>query len=271
MCKWHEDITSALSRGCTLLQGVWQDAWVDCFLKLAAPIGLWPITPVLSKSPFRRQRCPSASDHPIPWIYCLPIPPTHPSFPWRGCANGAPVLSLFHCSVLGPHCCGLGGGEGGSASAPLAARRPTKQTFTPHPLLCPGSPGHALFTVALPPGPQVQAKVERLFDSKDLCQLVSREGTNLIFNVSRQAEPELQAVLKMLEEQSANCMQVQPEQPCLIREWRLEHTSLEEVSSPCPPVAYIQGPSGTAVRTCQRVQDAIPIPGMGAHCSTVSP
>ena len=43
---------------------------------------------------------------------CLAHPylPSHPSFPSVGCANGAPGLSLVHCSVSGP----CGGGGGGS-------------------------------------------------------------------------------------------------------------------------------------------------------------
>ena len=41
---------------------------------------------------------------------CLTYPnlPTPPSFPWGGCDNGAPGLSLFRCSVSGPHRGGQG-------------------------------------------------------------------------------------------------------------------------------------------------------------------
>ena len=46
---------------------------------------------------------------------CLAYPHlcTRPCFPLGGCANGAPGLSLFHCSVSGPH-------GGGQLPSPLA-------------------------------------------------------------------------------------------------------------------------------------------------------
>ena len=50
-----------------------------------------------------------------PSFPCLPHPylPTHPSFPLVGCANRAPGLSLFHCSVSGRQ-------RGGPQPSPLA-------------------------------------------------------------------------------------------------------------------------------------------------------
>ena len=79
-------------------EGVWHDAWMDCFLKLVAPIGLSPLTLVL---PLRGQRCSLASQHPVPLNSrsCLSLPLYTPFLP--------PGLSLFHCSVSGPG----GGGD----------------------------------------------------------------------------------------------------------------------------------------------------------------
>ena len=51
---------------------------------------------------------------PTPYL-AYPYLPTRPSFPLGGCANGAPGLSLFHCSVLGPH-------RGGQLPSPLGQR-----------------------------------------------------------------------------------------------------------------------------------------------------
>ena len=65
----------------------------------------------------------------------LPLtPPTPPSFPSGGCANGAPGLSLFHCSVSGPH-------GGGPLPSPLVTR---VQVDTPVPAVGDPSPTAAL-------------------------------------------------------------------------------------------------------------------------------
>ena len=80
------------------------DAWMCCCLQLAVPIGLSP---------------PCALPLPA-WpilISLLTLP-----FPLGGCANGAPGLSLFHCSVLGPH---RGAGGGGSFRALASHNGPT--------------------------------------------------------------------------------------------------------------------------------------------------
>ena len=56
-----------------------------------------------------RQWCPSASHRPVPFLSLLGL-----SFPlYFPCANRSPGLSLFHCTVLGPH-------GGGQVSSPLA-------------------------------------------------------------------------------------------------------------------------------------------------------
>ena len=83
---------------------------VCCGLQLAAPNGRSPLTaPPLDPLP------PSAV---VPIGLSPPSCPPSPSlayrslstslsFPSGGCASGAPRLSLFHCSVSGPH----GGGQ----------------------------------------------------------------------------------------------------------------------------------------------------------------
>ena len=47
--------------------------------------------------------------------------PTHPSFPFVGCANGAPGLSTFYSFVAGPH-------RGGQQPSPLARCMQTPHT-----------------------------------------------------------------------------------------------------------------------------------------------
>ena len=86
------------------IQGRGDDTLVCFGLQLVAPIGRSPL-PALPLDSF------------TPWAV-VPIglsPPslaylsvsTSLSFPLVGCANGGPGLSLFHCSVSGPH----GGGQ----------------------------------------------------------------------------------------------------------------------------------------------------------------
>ena len=57
-------------------------------------------------------RPPTPLCPPSPYL-AYPHPPTPPSFPLGGCANGAPGRSLFHCSVSDPH-------GGGQLPSPLA-------------------------------------------------------------------------------------------------------------------------------------------------------
>ena len=86
--------------------GVWHDTWVFCGLQLAAPICLSPLTAAL---PLNFASIGGGAHRPLTTL-CPPSPclaylylSTPPSFPLGGCANGAPGLSLFHCSVSGPH------------------------------------------------------------------------------------------------------------------------------------------------------------------------
>ena len=89
-----------------------------CFgLQLAAPVGRSPLTYCPSLGPFP----PIGGGAHQPLTTLCPFSPsvaylslsTTLSFPLVGCANGAPRLSLFHCSVLGPH-------RGGQLPSPLA-------------------------------------------------------------------------------------------------------------------------------------------------------
>ena len=77
--------------------GGWHDARTDCCLKLAVPIGFSPLTLALSLNP-----SPIGEGAPRPvTTLCPPSPcladpylPTHPSFLFVGCANGAPGPAL---------------------------------------------------------------------------------------------------------------------------------------------------------------------------------
>ena len=64
----------------------------------------------------QRWWCPSASNTlcPSSSLTYLSLS-TSVSFPLVRCANGAPRISLFHCSVSGPH-------RGGQQASPLARR-----------------------------------------------------------------------------------------------------------------------------------------------------
>ena len=91
------------------------------------PIGLSPLTlalPFLEPFP----SIGSSAHRPLTTLrppsprLAYPYLPTHPSFPSVGCANGTPGLSLFHCSVLGPH-------RGGQLPSPLARYVPVDTPY----------------------------------------------------------------------------------------------------------------------------------------------
>eukprot|EP00667_Euglena_gracilis_P000155 EG_transcript_155 len=78
-------------------------------------------------------------------------------------------------------------------------------------------------------GDQVVHKVRDMFPDTAACQLVSREGANLTFSIGPSSNDVLRCLLEMLEEETARSLAMTKDGPNLIREWRLEHTSLEEV------------------------------------------
>ena len=97
--------------------GGWHDIWVCCCLRPAAPIGRLPLTAALPLNPLPPQAAVPIGLSPARALP-LPLPglpsPSHTPFLSPGnCANGAPGLSLFHCSVSGPH-------GGGHRPLPLA-------------------------------------------------------------------------------------------------------------------------------------------------------
>ena len=100
--------------------GDWRDTWVCCCLQLLAPIGRSPLPTAFPLHPLPPYAAMLIGLSPC----ALPLPPwrillsTHPSFPLVSCANTAPGLSLFHCSVSGPH-------RGGQPPSPLAKVRPS--------------------------------------------------------------------------------------------------------------------------------------------------
>ena len=89
--------------------GDWHDAWLCYCLQLAAPIGLSPLTAALPSNPFPPQLAVPIGLSPP---RALPLP-AWPILPLVGCANGAPGLSLLHCSVSRLH-------GGGQLPSPLA-------------------------------------------------------------------------------------------------------------------------------------------------------
>ena len=98
-------------------------------------VGMTPgYVAVCSLSPLSPQVAAPISPSPpgapplLPWPILTSL--THPSFPLGGCANGAPGLSLFHCSVSSPH-------GGGQLRLPLAR---CVQADTPIPALGDSSP-----------------------------------------------------------------------------------------------------------------------------------
>ena len=93
----------------------------------AAPIGLSPLSAALSLTPSPPKvpvpiglSPPSARDLPVSPILTSLHPLLFPFRPPVGCANGAPGLSRFHCSVSGPH----GGGQWPSPLARAPRRAP---------------------------------------------------------------------------------------------------------------------------------------------------
>ena len=118
---------------CVLLarvRGGWYDTLVCFGLQLVAPSGRSPLT-ALPLNPFPPQAvvpiglspplCPSS-----PSLAYLSLS-TSLSFPSGGCANGDPGLSLFHCSVSGPH-------RGGQLPLPLAGSKRAPNTSGGEPL-----------------------------------------------------------------------------------------------------------------------------------------
>ena len=101
----------------------WHNTSLCCCLQLAAPIGLSPLTAALHLKPLPPQAAAPIGLSPP----CAPAPP---SFPSGGSANGAPGLSLFHCSVPRLH-------GGGQTPSPLArcvqADNPTPAVGDPSP------------------------------------------------------------------------------------------------------------------------------------------
>ena len=86
-------------------RGFWHVALVYCSrLQLAAPLGGSPFAPFPWTLSLHRRLRPSASHHPVPFLF-LPVLFSLLYVPFLSlgcCANRAPGLSLFHCSVSGP-------------------------------------------------------------------------------------------------------------------------------------------------------------------------
>eukprot|EP00668_Euglena_longa_P030226 GGOE01037659.1.p1 GENE.GGOE01037659.1~~GGOE01037659.1.p1 ORF type:complete len:1821 (+),score=588.27 GGOE01037659.1:425-5464(+) len=77
-------------------------------------------------------------------------------------------------------------------------------------------------------GDQVVRQVQDMIPDA-ACQLMSREGANLTFSIGQSSNEVLRCLLEMLEDETARSLHLEKDRPSLIREWRLEHTSLEEV------------------------------------------
>ena len=120
------------------------DACMERCLQLAWPLATYPC-PFPFPPPVAVPIGLSPPCTPSSPCLCDPHRPTHPSFPSVRCAHGAPGLSLFHCSVSGPH-------GGGQRPSPLAGCAQAAR---------PGGGGNPLQQRLLGPGMSIAGSLPR--------------------------------------------------------------------------------------------------------------